>query len=121
MIYVASSLSLATLELLVHLEDIFTIYDNYSVIPVHFDESLIETLAPASLPDGWDKAEPVPATQLLGDRWVERNTSAVLQVPSVVTRGEVNYLLNPLHSDFPRISLGEAVTFRPDSRLLTDK
>jgi len=119
-VYLASSLSLATLELLVHTEDISTIYLNYSVIPVDFDEGLVQSLKPSSLPSGWDAPEPIPETQMLGDAWIVGGASLLLQVPSVVTPGEVNYLVNPLHPDFPRLSFGTPVGFEPDSRLLPD-
>ncbi len=118
MIYVASSLSLATLELLVHAEDISTIYNRYSVIPVDFDERFIRAVDSASLPRGWDAPEPIPETQMLGDDWVASGDCLVLQVPSVVTPGEVNCLVNPSHSDFLKMSCGAPVEFHPDTRLL---
>lgn len=118
-VYVASSLSLATLELLVHAEDILTIYNRYSVIPVDFDEQFIQAIDHAALPVGWDAQEPIPETQILGDTWVTGGTSLVLQVPSVVTPGEVNYLINPMHSDFPKLRLRAPIHFQPDTRLLT--
>lgn len=116
-VYVASSLSLATLELLVHIEDISTIYGNYSVIPVTFAEALVQSVDPSSLPGGWDAPEPIPATQMLGDAWVTGGSSLVLQVPSAVTPGEVNYLINPLHPEFSTLSLATPVDFKPDTRL----
>jgi RES domain-containing protein len=39
-------------------------------------------------------------------------------VPSVVTPGEWNFLLNPLHPDFPKVQPGAASPFRPDPRLI---
>jgi RES domain-containing protein len=41
-----------------------------------------------------------------------------MRVPSAVTRGEFNYLLNPRHPDFDRLGIGKAVRFRFDSRAL---
>jgi RES domain-containing protein len=41
-------------------------------------------------------------------------------LPSVIT-GETNYLLNPAHPDFKKISIGRAKPFVFDPRLLAGK
>ncbi|MCE5229047.1 RES family NAD+ phosphorylase [bacterium] len=121
MVYASSSLSLATLELLVHVEDISTIHDNFSVIAVNFDESLVKSVSPASLPKGWNAPETMAETQEIGGKWIADCSSAVLEVPSAVTPGEVNYLINPAHPDFPKISIEAPMNFEPDSRLASEK
>ena len=117
MVYTASSLSLATLELLVHTEDLSVICERYVVIPVTFDASLVHKLDLHKLPASWNAPRPISETQFLGDQWIAAGSSAVLEVPSAVTDKEVNYLLNPAHPDFSRILLGTAEAFRPDERL----
>ncbi len=117
MVYASSSLSLATLEMLVHVEDISVIYGRYVVIPITFDTSLVRQLGAGKLPVLWNAPQPISETQVLGDQWIAARSSAVLEVPSAVTEDEVNYLLNPAHTDFARISIGAAVVFKPDSRL----
>ena len=57
---------------------------------------------------------------MMGDAWVAGGAGLILQVPSVVTVGEANYLVNPLHSGFPELSLGTPVEFEPDARLLPE-
>ena len=44
--------------------------------------------------------------------------SAVLALPSVITE-ETNYLLNPAHPDFRKITIGKPEPFAFDPRLLT--
>lgn len=117
MVYASSSLSLATLELLVHLEDLTVIRNLYIVLPVKFADSLLTEPNANPLPVGWNTPQIAPSTQLLGDRWITSGASAVLKVPSVVTPGEYNYLINPLHPDFSRIEIGTATRFEPDPRL----
>jgi len=117
MIYTSSSLSLATLEMLVHTEDISVIYGRYVVIPVAFDASLVQQIEAEALPAGWNAPQLIAETQLLGDKWIAGKSSAVLEVPSAVTENEANYLLNPAHSDFARISIGAILEFKPDLRL----
>lgn len=117
LIYVAGSRSLATLEVLVHAEDIIMVEDLYSIIPVVIAEDLVLRIACDDLPSRWFSPEPIAATQLFGDRWVADRKSAVLEVPSAVTNEEHNYLLNPSHPDFELITIGDAMSFRIDPRL----
>lgn len=117
MVYLAGSLSGATLELLVHTEDYSTINDLYSYIPVGIPEKCIENLNKNALPGGWDSQIPVAATQIIGDAWISSMSSAVLQVPSAITLGEQNFLCNPLHLDFPKLNIGEHLQFRIAPRI----
>lgn len=116
-VYVASSVSLATLELLVHLDEISVIHNRYAIIPVSFDAGLVEALKPGSLAGRWNTPAAGPKTQRIGDRWAAAMSSPALEVPSVVTAGEMNYLLNPAHPDFPKLKIGKAYRFKPDARL----
>ena len=117
MVYVAGSLSLATLELLVHIEDLSTIEDMYSVIPITFSDSLMSRVPPGDLPAGWSSPEPLTDTQVFGDRWIRSASSAFLEVPSAVTASERNYLINPAHPDFGKATIGIAHPFTLDPRL----
>lgn len=114
LVYVAGSQALATLEVLVHTEDISTIEGQYSIIPVVITEELILRISPDDLPQSWASHEPIAETKNVGDRWVHESRSAVLEVPSAVTYEECNYLLNPAHPDFAAITIEEAVPFRID-------
>jgi RES domain-containing protein len=55
--------------------------------------------------------------QALGDWWIENNGSAVLEVTSTVVPQEHNYLLNPTHPDFAKITLDPPALFHFDPRL----
>ncbi len=117
MVYAASSLSLATLEIMVHLEDYQLLRQLYSTIRLEIPPHLVQTLDPRQLPLGWDAPAAGEASRHAGDRWVQEASSAVLAVPSVVTHGEWNYLLNPSHRDFSHIHAAAPVPFRLDERL----
>jgi RES domain-containing protein len=54
---------------------------------------------------------------VIGDDWVNSARSALLALPSVIT-GETNYLINPAHRDFRKITIGPPEPFNLDSRLL---
>ena len=117
MVYTADSISLALLEILVHLEDFARVNARYTIVPIEFDESLLETLNANALPPGWNAPQPSAITQTLGDRWIARMTSPILEVPSVIVEMERNYLLNPAHPDFAKIAIGNGFTFQTDARL----
>lgn len=117
MVYVAESRSLATLEILVHVEDISTIIEQYSILQVSFANELVKCIDESDLPAGWSSPEPLALTQIFGDEWVKKNESVILSVPSAVTSEERNFLINPAHPKFSFLSIGTAVPYRFDSRL----
>lgn len=117
MVYVAGSLSLATLELLVHIEDRHLIENFYSVAEVTFSEKLVTEIKSKDLPKNWDANECGYGTQAYGTKWITSKKSAILKVPSAVTPGETNYLLNPDHPDFKKITFGKMKAFEIDRRL----
>jgi RES domain-containing protein len=117
-VYTSSSLSLATLEVLVHLEDPEVFGKLFSWVSLEIPPEALETLEPESLPAGWNDDESSQISRAIGDAWLRSTRSAALAVPSVVTPGEWNYLLNPAHPDFSKILIGAPQPFRPDSRLL---
>ena len=59
-------------------------------------DPLILNSAP-EIPTGWDGPDLSPAAQRIGNRWCDERLSPALKVPSVVTRGECNLLLNSKH------------------------
>jgi RES domain-containing protein len=116
MVYTASSLSLAALEILVHIGGEATL-QNYVCIPVSFDAALCRQVPASDLPELWS-ADPAPdSTRALGAQWVKDSSSAILIVPSAVVPIESVYLINPRHMDFPRITIGGESCFRFDARL----
>ncbi len=115
-VYTAQSQSLAALELLVHF-DSETLLQRYVAIPITIPPNLLTRLEFAKLPNNWRAYPSTKATRLLGDRWLLEEESAVLQVPSAVIPSESNFLLNPAHPDFHKLSLGKPIPFTFDSRL----
>ena len=114
-IYTAESRSLAMLELLVQDEPLRA---HYVMIPAHLPENIsLETLAKDDLPGDWRTHAGREALQSLGGDWLRQLRSCVLAVPSAVIPAELNFLINPLHPDFKRITLGEPETLNTDMRL----
>lgn len=127
MLYAAASLSLACLEILVHIRDT-------SNIP---DLTFTEIQIPDKAVEPWLE-DPILTTAILesdvlsrefGDMWAtrkggsgwrlrHRNTFPVHAVPSAIIPVERNYLINPAHDLFARISWGVQRPFSLDPRLI---
>jgi RES domain-containing protein len=120
-IYTAESRSLATLEILVHLNNSLLL-SKYVLIPVDFPAESVMTLDVGSLPTNWRSYPSPPELQQLGDEWAKGQNSVVLQVPSIVVDGESNFLLNPDHPEFPsKVVVSSPQPFELDLRLLKTK
>lgn len=118
-VYTSGTLSLAVLEYLVHVDsDILP--DSLVSVRATIPETLaIETIYPSDLPGNWrDKIIPVNL-QELGKSWAKGVTTPILKVPSVVIEHEWNYVLNPLHPEFPQIIWDTGTAFSFDPRLLS--
>ncbi len=119
LVYTADSLALATLELLVHLNDRRYLV-GYLQCAAHFAPHQVTTVELKTLPEDWRKY-PAPAVlRQIGDGWVAERSTPVLRVPSAVVPQESNYLLNPLHGEFPGLVFESPVPLTLDSRLLED-
>jgi RES domain-containing protein len=116
MVYTAQSQALAILEVLVHLEKV-GVLPSYSLCAAHFEEDLVEALDPEALPENWRSYPSPSGLRVIGDSWVAEQTSAVLEVPSVIVDDESNYLIDPAHPDFSSITIGEPRPFELDARL----
>jgi RES domain-containing protein len=117
MVYTAGSKSLATLELLVHLDSSARL-PGYSICSVRFADALVEVVDAAALPPDWRLSPPPTSLRNIGDEWISRQSSVVLSVPSAVVSEERNYLINPAHKDFKKLAIDPMEPFSLDARLL---
>jgi RES domain-containing protein len=116
MVYTAQSQSLALLEMLVQDQPLRA---HYVMIPAYIPDDLaVVRVGPDELPPNWREPGSREHLQKLGADWIASGRSAVLAVPSVVVPAESNFLLNPSHPDFSRITPGEPVNHPTNFRLL---
>lgn len=117
LLYTASNRSLAMAEVLVHLS-LATLPKDYEMAVLYLPDDLpISRIAPSSLPPHWSGFPPPETLQQLGDRLVREQQFVALQMPSAVTPGDFNLLLNPQHPHFGRIKLLESSPFGFQTRL----
>lgn len=115
-VYTSSTVALATLELLVHLDSTKPL-SAYSLFEIGIPEALVTAPDVAALPDTWRDFPSPPELRAIGDAWLDDRKAAVLRVPSAVTAVEFNYLLNPEHADFHLITIGSRQPYEIDARL----
>ncbi len=116
-VYCAGSLSLSALEFFVHLPMVQSKLQRVSLEADIPDAVRIEMLDPGKLPARWYGVPPITETADLGAEWLEQQRSAVLRVPSAISRGEYNYLINPLHSESASITARAALPYSYDARM----
>lgn len=110
-VYMAESVSLAVLENLVHM--------SRQDFPVGYVCVVAQLPDDLQVFDGeWNQSQLPETTDIeFGDAWLETAITAVFRVRSAVVPSEYNYLINPLHADFPRIVIEKARLFNFDARL----
>jgi RES domain-containing protein len=115
--YGSSTIALAILEVLAqsrNTEELST----FSLAAADVPHELITVFSIADLPPGWRDEKAGRPSMAIGDTWKRRGESVALAVPSAIVVAEQNYLLNPDHPDFHRITIHEPEPFEFDPRLL---
>lgn len=115
-VYLAQNLSLAILELMVHLDEDADI-GTYTAIPVRFDSAFVHVLEQDKLPENWSSLPISGQSQMVGKQWLEDKQSLLLQVPSSVVPSESNFLVNPLHPDVSQLEIGSPQPLHIDNRI----
>ena len=116
-IYAAANRSLAMAEVAVHFT-LATLPKNFMMVTIHIpDEIEIFKIDHSILPANWNTFPHPHSTQQIGDQFIAENKYCVMQIPSVVTKGDYNLLINPKHPLFDSIQIIEVERFPFDSRV----
>jgi RES domain-containing protein len=117
MLYTAANRSLAMAEVAVHFT-LATLPKNFMMVTIHIpDEIEILKINNSQLPVNWNAFPHPQSTQQIGDQFIAENKFCVMQIPSVVTKGDYNMLINPKHPLFENIQIIEVERFPFDSRV----
>lgn len=119
LIYTAANRSLAMAEIAVHFT-LATLPDDYVMMTIYIpDEISMQRLTTGDLPEDWNSFPGTNSTQIIGDSFVNENRCCLLQIPSVVTKGDYNILINPHHKDFKKVRIVSIEKFPFDKRIFT--
>ena len=120
-LYCSTSLALAQLETLVHLDGAMS-PEGFEYLKLEFPASCIgKRISVKELEDYGIDWRTYPSHALLreiGTEWIESGTSLAMQVPSAVSPSDSNFLLNPAHPDFQQVVIGAPASVEWDTRLL---
>lgn len=116
-VYTSGSLSLAALELFVHVDTDLAPTGLIAISADIPEDVAVGTVDIAKLPRNW-RAYPAPEKlKEVTAAWIKESSTAILAVPSAVISNEQNYLLSPAHPDFSRIRIQKAIPFEFDPRM----
>jgi RES domain-containing protein len=116
-VYASRALSLAALELLVHIDPARAPTDLIA-LAIEVPDALVISLDVARLPKKWRDFPAAKTCAVLGDEWLEEMASVGLVVPSAIVPGEENVILNPRHPEFRKVKVVGEEGFGFDARLV---
>ena len=117
-VYTSSTLALAVLELLVHVDPEEMPTDLVALCIEGPDATSQHRVPIETLPPEWNRVLDHPACRQAGEDWVREGGSALLRVPSAVVPEEENVLLNPAHPEAAGFVVTGRRAFALDPRLL---
>ena len=107
-VYAASSLSLAAIEILVHVP-VPRVLAGYVQLRIDVPDAALLDLNPTGMTgDGM---------RLAGDQFLRDRKAVALRVPSIVIPSEYNIVINPEHEEFKLVSWANIEPFQFDPRL----
>ena len=118
-VYAAQTRALANSEIAVHIS-LGLLPKDYYMVEIEIPDTIkICEIREDELPAGWDSRPCQTVSQFIGDNFVMEGKCAVLEVPSVVVKGESNFILNPRHEDFKLNKIINTEPFPLDPRYLS--
>lgn len=117
MVYTSANLSLAALELFVHVSPGALPADLISIRGKLPNSVSVQEIAEADLPSNWREYPAPTELQTIGTDWLVGQSSVVLVVPSAINSLEKNILLNPAHPAIRELNVETGQPFRFDPRM----
>ena len=116
-VYASENLSLAVLELFVHVSADNLPSDLVSIRGQLPDAVSTEVLTASDLPDNWREYPAPDELQRIGTDWLVSLRSLVLIVPSATNAQENNVILNPAHPEMRMLKVQIPQRFAFDPRM----
>jgi RES domain-containing protein len=115
--YTSEHQSLAMLEYFVHLDPDDPPDDLVLAVAEVPHDLTREKLLAGDLPGNWRDSAAPPELAQFGDEFARRRAHCLLLVPSVLAPSENNWLINPSHPDYERITVLGAEPLSYDPRM----
>lgn len=122
-VYAASHLSLGVLEVYVNIapelrDDLPVLQAVRIAIP---DDAAATQISQEQLAGFIVQDDPTAVSRRVGDNWLDRGDTLVLEVPSVLVPEETNLILNPAHPRMREVKIVSTRAFHFDPRLVVRK
>ena len=112
-VYCCDHPSTALLEILVHM-DLDELPTSFQLLKIRAPDDIGLEASEAD----YAALDDIVLTREKGSNWLERRSSCLLMVPSIVLTEASNVLINPQHPDAAKLVIEKAVRYPFDSRLL---
>jgi RES domain-containing protein len=119
--YTSETQSLAMLEYFVHLDVADAAGDLVLAVAEIPDDVSRERVAADKLPPMWRDFPAPPELADVGDDFVRRGEKCVLVVPSALAPHDDNWLINPLHGEFRKVTVFNPEALSYDSRMIAGR
>lgn len=117
MLYCAENRSLAILEVMVHF-DKFTIPEELYMLTLKIPNDSVLDFDQNKFVSIYQSDDQELAFKQAGEEWVQSSNSLALKVPSVITLGEFNVIINPMHKVFSKVVKKKTEKLILDPRLI---
>jgi len=116
-LYCCENRSLALLETLANAYPGIKLKD-YFILEIEIPDQLkIYQPKLEQLPLNWNSVPMTNTTKLFGDEFIHKADYVGMRVPSTIMPFEYNFVFNPLHPDYKKIKIRQALAFEIDIRL----
>jgi RES domain-containing protein len=115
--YASAHQSLAMLEYFVHLDSDDAPDDLILATADVLNKISRERVELADLPANWRETPAPPQISQIGDDFIKKGKTCLLQVPSALAPHETNWLINPRHPEFAQITQNATEPLRYDPRM----
>ena len=116
-VYTSENLSLATLELFVHVAPATIPADLVWIQATLPDSIYSQRIEVNDLPQHWREYPAPLELQTIGTNWIISRHSLLLHVPSAINPLENNLLINPAHPDLHHLKILQIQPFQFDPRM----
>lgn len=119
LVYTSENLSLAALELFVHVSPGAIPTDLIAICGTLPASVSVEEVKVSDLPSDWRQYPALAKLKQIGTDWIIGHSSLALRVPSAINAQETNILLNPSHSEMKKLKIGNEQPFHFDPRMFS--
>jgi len=115
-LYTGETKEIALLETIVHTPPM--LIPKLSILTIEIPDFSITEIKIEDLPPNWHDYPAPTILSEISERWIVKNNSVALSVPSCIIHSAKNYILNCNHKDYKNVKVIDIKNFHFDTRLM---